>query len=118
MIVAHFFTRKKQKKPYLFVETTSSNGLEQPVPVAQQLMPLEENVTNRSKWVRDAYYEFTKKFPDLVLLDSMDNHLRLESDRPAFDLVFRPKRLCKKSTQKKDRDPKENGSKIIDDLLP
>lgn len=100
MIVAHFFVRKVKKKPFLFVETTSSNGLVQPAPAAQKLMPLEET-DNRQKWIRDAYYEFIKLYPDLVLLDSLNNYMRLESDHPSFDLVFRPKPKRKRN-QKKD----------------
>lgn len=102
MIIAHFFIRKVRKVPYLFVETTSSEGLEQPSPAAKQLMVLTG--TDRKKWVRDAYYEFTKLYPDLVLLDTMKNNLRLESDHPAFDLVFTPKRLLKRRKRKPKQD--------------
>lgn len=95
MIIAHFFLRNVRKEPRLFVETTSSNGLEQPAPAAINLMPVNL-ADDRRKWIRDAYYEFIKRFPDLVLKDSMDNYLRLESDHPAFDMVFKPKRLMRK----------------------
>jgi len=104
MIIAHFFLRNVKKEPRLFVETTSSNGLEQPAPAAINLMPVKLT-DDRKKWIRDAYYEFTKRFPDLVLKDSMDNYLRLESSHPAFDMVFKPKRLVKrKSAPKKHED--------------
>lgn len=95
MIVAHFFIRNVRRKPYLFVETTSSDGLEQPAPAAQMLMVVDVN-DKRQKWVRDAYYEFVKRYPDLVLLDSMNNALRLESDHPSFDMVFKPKSRTRK----------------------
>lgn len=115
MIVAHFFVRKMRKKPYLFVETTSSNGLEQPAPAAMMLMPLDEaEPHDRQKWIRNAYYEFVKRFPDLVLLDSMDNYLRLASDHPSFDMVFRPKRRRKSAADEvrlhivEDTDDKED----------
>lgn len=107
MIIAHFFVRKVKKKPHLFVETTSSNGIEQPAPAAIMLMPLEGE--DRQKWIRDAYYEFSKRHPELVLLDSMDNYLRLASDHPAFDLVFRPKR-----TRKKKLDERQDEAKDVD----
>jgi len=71
--------------------------LEQPAPAAINLMPVKLT-DDRKKWVRDAYYEFTKRFPDLVLKDSMDNYLRLESSHPAFDMVFKPKRLVRKKS--------------------
>ena len=89
MIIAHFFLRNVRKKPTLFVETTSSQGLEQPVPAAQALCEVSEE-DNRRTWIRKAYYAFTKKFKGLVLVDALDNSLRLESDHPSFDLVFRP----------------------------
>lgn len=89
MIIAHFFTRSIRKKPYLYVETTSSDGLEQPAPAATRLMPLDLS-TDRKRWIRDAYYEFVKRYPGLVLLDPMNNQMRLDSDHPAFDLVFVP----------------------------
>lgn len=111
MIIAHFFVRKVKKKPHLFVETTSSNGLEQPAPAAQMLMPLETD--NRQKWVRDAYYEFSKRYPGLVLLDSMNNYIRLESDHPSFDLVFKPK---PKRTRKK-KDTKDEADEIQEDFI-
>ena len=95
MIVAHFFIRNVRRKPYLFVETTSSDGIEQPAPAAQMLMAVDAN-DKRQKWVRDAYYEFVKRYPDLVLLDSMNNALRLESDHPSFDMVFKPKSRTRK----------------------
>lgn len=104
MIIAHFFLRNVRRKPRLFVETTSSNGLEQPAPAAIDLMPVDLS-EDRKKWIRDAYYEFIKRFPDLVLKDSMDNYLRLESDHPAFDMVFKPKRLLrKKKSDQEDHD--------------
>ena len=95
MIIAHFFLRKVRRQPRLFVETTSSNGLEQPAPAAIDLMPVDMS-SDRNKWMRDAYYEFTRRFPDLVLKDSMDNYLRLESDHPSFDMVFKPRRKTRK----------------------
>lgn len=93
--MAHFFIRNVRRKPYLFVETTSSDGIEQPAPAAQMLMAVDVN-DKRQKWVRDAYYEFVKRYPDLVLLDSMNNALRLESDHPSFDMVFKPKSRTRK----------------------
>ena len=92
MIVAHFFLRNVRKKPTLFVETTSSQGLEQPVPAAQALCEVSEE-DNRRTWIRKAYYAFTKKFKGLVLVDALDTSLRLESDHPSFDLVFRPESM-------------------------
>lgn len=89
MIVAHFFLRNVRKQPTLFVETTSSQGLEQPAPAAQALVEVSED-ENRRTWIRKAYYAFTKKFKGLVLVDALENSLRLESDHPSFDLVFRP----------------------------
>ena len=59
------------------------------------LMAVDAN-DKRQKWVRDAYYEFVKRYPDLVLLDSMNNALRLESDHPSFDMVFKPKSRTRK----------------------
>lgn len=91
MIIAHFFIRNIRKKPHLFVETTSSDGLEQPAPAATMLMAVDPN-DKKQKWVRDAYYEFSRRHPELVLLDTMNNSLRLESDHPSFDMVFRPKK--------------------------
>jgi hypothetical protein len=113
MIIAHFFVRKVKKKPHLFVETTSSNGLEQPAPAAQMLMPLESD--NRQKWVRDAYYEFTKRYPGLVLLDSMNNYMKLESDHPSFDLVFKPKPK-RRSRRKDGEDTGSQSEDFIDDF--
>jgi len=52
MIVAHFFIRNVRRKPYLFVETTSSDGIEQPAPAAQMLMAVDVN-DKRQKWVRN-----------------------------------------------------------------
>jgi hypothetical protein len=91
MIIAHFFIRNVRKKPHLFVETTSSDGLEQPEPAATMLMAVDPN-DKKQKWVRDAYYAFSKRHPELVLLDTMNNTLRLESDHPSFDMVFRPRK--------------------------
>jgi len=90
MIIAHFFLRNVRKQPFLFVETTSSQGLEQPSPAAQMLVQVSYD-DRRQDWVKKAYYEFVKKFPNLVLIDAMENSLRLESSHPSFDLVFRPK---------------------------
>lgn len=90
MIVAHFFLRRVRKKPVLFVETTSSQGIEQPSPAAQPLCEVSES-GRRQDWLRKAYYAFSKKFPGLELVDAMENTIRLESDHPSFDLVFRPK---------------------------
>ena len=100
VIIAHFFTRKVRGKTHLFVETTSSNGLEQPEPAAIDLMTVDESV-RRQEWVRQAYYEFEKKHPNLVLFDTMDNFVRLESSRPSFDLVFKPKELVTDDDAKK-----------------
>lgn len=91
MIIAHFFIRNIRRKPHLFVETTSSDGLEQPAPAATMLMAVDPN-DKKQKWVRDAYYEFSRRHPELVLLDTMNNSLRLESDHPSFDMVFRPRK--------------------------
>lgn len=103
MIIAHFFTRKVKGVLHLYVETTSSNGIVQPSPTAQRLMPVDLSEP-RTKWIRDAYYAFVKKYPDLILLDSMENHFRLESDHPSFDLVFKPK---PKRVKKKEETPEE-----------
>lgn len=89
MIIAHFFLRTVRHKPVLYVETTSSRGLAQPSPAARALCEVSLS-ERRENWVRQAYYAFSKLFPDLILLDSMENSLRLESEHPSFDLVFRP----------------------------
>lgn len=103
MIIAHFFLRNVRKQPYLFVETTSSQGLEQPSPAAQMLVGVSES-ERRQEWVKKAYYAFTNKFPNLVLVDAMENTLRLESDRPSFDLVFRPAVMPEGTREKLIRD--------------
>ena len=110
MIIAHFFVRNVRKKPHLFVETTSSDGLEQPVPAAKMLMEVDPG-EKKQKWIRDAYYEFSKQHPELVLLDTMNNALRLESDHPSFDMVFRPKKKRGSKDEKceKTEDGKEKG---------
>ncbi len=90
MIIAHFFLRNVKKKPYIFVETTSSQGLEQPSPAAQMLVEVSME-DKRANWIKKAYYEFSNKFPSLMLVDVMENTIRIESDHPAFDLVFVPR---------------------------
>ena len=98
MIVAHFFLRNVRKRTTLFVETTSSYGLEQPAPAAIPLCEVSEKEDRRA-WIRKAYYAFKKKFDGLVLVDALDNSLRLESDHPSFDLVFRPKSMGPRLTE-------------------
>ena len=92
MIVAHFFLRNVRGKSSLYLETTSSQGLEQPSPAAQFLVEVDPK-ENRRNWIKKGYYAFVKKFPGLVLVDALENTIRLESDHPSFDLVFRPKSL-------------------------
>jgi hypothetical protein len=118
VIVAHFFVRKIKKKPYLFVETTSSNGVEQPAPAAMMLMPLSaaDAPQDRQKWIRDAYYEFIKRYPDLTLLDSMDNYLRLASDHPSFDMVFRPKRRRKAKAKEEPEEHADAQEDFVDEF--
>lgn len=102
MIIAHFFLRDvkegRAKRHVLFVETTSSQGLEQPCPAARPLVDVSMR-TRRQEWVKKAYYAFSEMFPELVLVDAMENSLRLESDHPSFDLVFRPKAMPPSATE-------------------
>lgn len=99
MIIAHFFLRNVKKKPYLFVETTSSQGLEQPSPAAQMLVEVSMG-DKRANWIKKAYYEFSNKFPNLMLLDVMENTIRIESDHPSFDLVFVPREKSKSMAER------------------
>lgn len=94
MIIAHFFLRNVNKKSYLFVETTSSQGLEQPSPAAQMLVEVSPD-DKRKNWIKKAYYAFSEKFPCLMLVDVMENTIRLESEHPSFDLVFVPSERSK-----------------------